>query len=77
MASTDEALIKFLTSTDWSKYISDREVKQHAEGLRNRVNALGSESKQSSSAGAKTEDEGDIVSIVHTWILSVYFMLLF
>lgn len=60
MASTDEALIKFLTTTDWPKYIGDREVKQSAESLRNRVNAINSESKQSTGSGTKTDDEGDI-----------------
>lgn len=59
MASTDEALIKFLTSTDWSKYINDREVKQHAESLRGRVNALVDPSKPAT-AGAKPDDEGDL-----------------
>jgi len=58
--STDEALIKFLTSTDWAKYINDREVKQHAENLRTRVNAINSESKQSNPSGVKADDEGDI-----------------
>jgi len=58
--ATDEALIKFLTTTDWPKYISDREVKQHAETLRARVGALSSESKQTNATGAKTDDEGDI-----------------
>lgn len=58
--ASDEALIKFLTSTDWAKYISDREVKQSAEALRSRVNALGSDTKQSTAAGSKADDEGDI-----------------
>jgi small GTP-binding protein len=58
--ASDEALIKFLTSTDWSKYINDREVKQGAEALRSRVNALSSDTKQSTQAGSKTDDEGDI-----------------
>jgi len=56
---SDEALVKFLTSTDWNKYIGDREVKQSAEALRNRVNALSGDSKPAS-AGAKADDEGDI-----------------
>jgi len=60
MSATDEALIKFLTSTDWPKYIGDREVKQHAESLRARVNAVNSESKQANPTGAKTDEEGDI-----------------
>lgn len=60
MSTTDEALIKFLTTTDWPKYIGDREVKQHAESLRARVTAVGSETKQTGAAGAKTDDEGDI-----------------
>jgi len=60
MAATDDALIKFLTSTDWPKYITDREVKQHAENLKTRVNALSSESKQASPTGAKADEEGDI-----------------
>jgi hypothetical protein len=54
MSTTDEALIKFLTTTDWPKYIGDREVKQYAESLRSRVNALSTESKQVTTAGAKT-----------------------
>lgn len=60
MASADEALIKFLTSTDWPKYIGDREAKQHAENLRARVTAIANESKQTNTSGAKTDDEGDI-----------------
>jgi len=58
--ASDEALIKFLTSTDWAKYISDREVKQSAETLRSRVSALSNDTKQSTAAGSKTDDEGDI-----------------
>jgi len=58
--STDEALIKFLTSSDWPKYIGDREVKQYAESLRSRVNALSGDSKPNPS-GTKTDgEEGDI-----------------
>jgi len=60
MAAPDEALIKFLTTTDWPKYFGDREVKQHAENLRTRVNAINSESKQSGPAGGKADEEGDI-----------------
>jgi len=56
----DEALIKFLTSTDWPKYIGDREVKTHVESLRTRVTAMSSEAKQTNATGAKTDDEGDI-----------------
>jgi Ras-related C3 botulinum toxin substrate 1 len=55
----DDSLVKFLSSTDWTKYINDREVKQHAESLRSRVSALGNESKPAG-AGAKADDESDI-----------------
>lgn len=59
--STDEALIKFLTTTDWPKYIADREVKQIAENLRSRVGALSGDSKQANPSGTKTDgEEGDI-----------------
>jgi len=58
--ATDEALVKFLTTTDWSKYISDREVKQSAESLRARVNALGNDSSKPASVGTKHDDEADI-----------------
>jgi len=57
--TTDEALIKFLTTTEWPKYIGDREVKQYAEGLRTRVSALASDAKQANPTGTKDE-EGDI-----------------
>jgi len=59
-ASNDEVLSKFLTTTDWPKYIADREVKQFAESLRTRVNAIASEAKQANPSGAKTDEEGDI-----------------
>jgi len=58
--STDEALIKFLTTTEWPKYIGDREVKQLAENLRTRVSALSSDAKQANPSGTKTDEEGDI-----------------
>lgn len=59
--ATDEALIKFLTTTDWAKYIADREVKQIAESLRSRVGALSGDSKQANPSGTKTDgEEGDI-----------------
>jgi small GTP-binding protein len=60
MASADDqAIIKFLTTTDWSKYINDREVKQHAENLRTRVNNItNSEAKPNPSNRA--EEDGDI-----------------
>jgi len=59
--ATDEVLIKFLTSTDWPKYIGDREVKQITESLRTRVSALSGDSKQANPSGAKTDgEEGDI-----------------
>lgn len=59
--STDEALIKFLTTTDWAKYIADREVKQYAETLRSRVGALSGDSKAANPSGTKTDgEEGDI-----------------
>jgi len=60
MTTTDETLIKFLTTTDWPKYIGDREVKHHAESLRTRVTALINESKPANPTGAKTDEEGDI-----------------
>jgi len=56
---TDEVLVKFLTTTDWGKYITDREVKQHTEALRARVNGLANESKPSPSGG-KADEEGDL-----------------
>jgi len=55
--TTDEALIKFLTTTEWPKYIADREVKQYAEALRTRVTALASDAKQ---ANPTKDEEGDI-----------------
>jgi len=57
--TTDEALIKFLTTTEWPKYITDREVKQFAESLRTRVSAIASDAKQANPTGTKDE-EGDI-----------------
>lgn len=56
----DESLVKFLTSTDWAKYITDREVKQHAESLRNRVSAIGNESKPTGTSTKTDDDGGDI-----------------
>lgn len=62
-STSDEALIKFLSGVDWAKYIGDREVKQHAESLRSRINAINSESSKTPSSPSSTKtdpDEGDI-----------------
>jgi len=61
--STDDSLIKFLTSTDWPKYIGDRDVKQYTESLRSRVNALNENPRSapvSTGGAAGTDEEGDI-----------------
>jgi len=58
--ATDEVLIKFLTTTDWHKYIGDRDVKQYAESLRSRVNVLSGDAKPAPSGAANPGDEGDI-----------------
>lgn len=59
MANADEALIKFLTSVDWPKYIGDRDVKLNAEAIRTRINTINSEPAKAATA-AKPEEEGDI-----------------
>jgi len=58
-SATDEVLIKFLTSTDWAKYITDKEVKEHAETLKSRVSTLQSSegNKPNNAGGAKAEDD--------------------
>jgi len=60
--STDDALIKFLTTTEWSKYIGDRDVKQYAESLRSRVSSLsgGSQPNPASPKAGGEDEAGDI-----------------
>jgi len=64
MATTDEALLTFITTVDWAKYIGDREVKQNAENIRKRITDITNEAKQNSIANAAKpaveDDTGDI-----------------
>lgn len=52
--SSDEALIQYISSVDWHKYINDREVKHSVEAIRTRISALNSGSIE------KTDDDADI-----------------
>jgi len=59
--STDEALINFISSVDWAKYISDKDVKQNVENIRKRITELSNDNKTSSDASKPVEDDtGDI-----------------
>jgi len=59
--ASDEGLINFLTSVDWAKYISDKDVKQNAENIRKRITELSSDTKTSSEPSKPVEDDtGDI-----------------
>lgn len=64
MATTDEALLTFITTVDWAKYIGDREVKQNAENIRKRITDITNEAKQNSITNAAKpaveDDTGDI-----------------
>jgi len=60
--ASDEALISFITSVDWAKYISDKDVKQNAENIRKRITELSGDTKAASepSKPAVEDDAGDI-----------------
>jgi len=59
--ASDEALLTFISSVDWAKYIGDREVKQNAENIRKRINDIANEAKQNTPAKSAVEDDtGDI-----------------
>eukprot|EP01111_Echinosteliopsis_oligospora_P002687 TRINITY_DN1407_c0_g1_i2.p1 TRINITY_DN1407_c0_g1~~TRINITY_DN1407_c0_g1_i2.p1 ORF type:complete len:272 (+),score=76.93 TRINITY_DN1407_c0_g1_i2:135-950(+) len=55
--SSDEALVKFISSVDWAKYISDREVKHNVEAIRTRITSLNSGSNDKVE---KQDDDADI-----------------
>jgi len=57
---SDEALLSFITTVDWSKYISDREVKQNVESIRKRIMELSNDPKSSDAPKPADEDTGDI-----------------
>jgi len=59
--ASDEGLVNFLTSVDWAKYISDKDVKQNAENIRKRITDLSSDTKTSAEPSKPVEDDtGDI-----------------
>jgi len=63
MASDDnQALISFISSVEWSKYISDTQVKQNVESIRKRINEL-NDPKAAASAAAVTTDEDSEIDI--------------
>jgi len=61
--STDEALITFISSVDWAKYISDREVKQNVENIRKRITELSNDTSKAGSDTAKSAVEDDTADI--------------
>jgi len=59
--STDEALLSFITTVEWAKYIGDREVKQNVENIRKRITDITNEAKNNAAnKTASEEDTGDI-----------------
>jgi len=61
--STDEALLSFITTVDWEKYIGDREVKLNAENIRKRITDITNEANKNNTYNSKPateEDTGDI-----------------
>jgi len=64
MASDEQALLSFIATVDWAKYIGDREVKQNAENIRKRITEITNEAKQNATSNsakpAVEEDTGDI-----------------
>jgi len=57
--SENETLLSFITTVDWAKYISDREVKQNVENIRKRINDL-SNSNEIKTDGLHDEDTENI-----------------
>jgi len=55
--SSDEALIQFISSVVWQKYINDREIKHSVEAIRTRISALNSGSNDKVD---KPDDDADI-----------------
>jgi len=58
--ATDEALVTFISTVDWEKYIGDREVKQNVENIRKRITDITNEAKQTANKPTVEEDTGDI-----------------
>jgi len=56
----DEALLNFLTTVDWSKYINDREIKQNVENIRKRITELANDTKGGDTSSKPEDDTGDI-----------------
>jgi len=56
--ASDEALLSFITTVDWPKYINDREIKTNAENIRRRITELTNGSK--ADPKAPEDDTGDI-----------------
>jgi len=56
----DEALLTFITTVDWAKYIGDKEVKQNAENIRKRITDLTNEAKNNAAKPATEDDSADI-----------------
>jgi len=64
MASDEQqALLKFISSVDWPKYISDRDVKNNAEAIRKRIGEIANEAKQDNNNGTKTEEDSSDMDI--------------
>jgi Ras-related C3 botulinum toxin substrate 1 len=57
---SDEALLKFITTVDWPKYINDRDVKQNVENIRKRITELSNDVKGGDTSKSVDEDTGDI-----------------
>jgi len=58
---SDEALLTFITTVDWPKYINDKDVKQNVEGIRKRIAELSNDPKSGNDPSSKPgEEEGEI-----------------
>jgi len=57
MAEDNQTLISFISSVEWSKYITDAQVKQSVESIKKRVTEL---NNPSSATPAPPEDDNDI-----------------
>jgi len=61
--ATDEALLTFITTVEWAKYIGDKEVKQNAENIRKRITDLANEAKANSAPKTAAEDDSADIDI--------------